>query len=518
MGNFLIFNPSKKLNRSSHKLLQHALHVSLFSICTVVLLSYGTHAHYDIWVAAKIYPALALSNAVDLFQQEKGPFILTSYGPASPFFYLPVSFGNSPAQCIWIAYGLNLVVLSGCFYCIFWKGRDKNRFSPKLCLGVGLVFLLANNQTTYSLFQIHHDLPVFAYLLLGSFFLLGKFPTSPNYRLWIGNLFLWMAFWTKIVALPWLLLPFLQLFFIEKQSFNLWAKTLLALTGTGLMTFLFFASLFGASDLWFHLFESTNSYPWRTCNSLFGGAEEALEGNDLLSKAVILLRITLLYMIEYWWLALSCCLLGIHNLKSKEDRLTLWLVMCYFLALPTCLSALAKFGGVGNSLVFAHTPAFAALFLQASKLIEKMVPSESAKVGISFLIAIIPALDGIRVAKAIWKSPSQSPLQLGYEYLLENPNKPVYFALAPLPNYLATGKVWSSGEALTYTTMMKNGALPKDAGMDGPKEIPLVAFGSPPYSITFFEKKFHLDQVPSPAKMKDWSIFRATPKTEVDTP
>jgi hypothetical protein len=50
--------------------------------------------------------------------------------------------------------------------------------------------------------------------------------------------------------------------------------------------------------------------------------------------------------------------------------------------------------------------------------------------------------------------------------------------------------------------------------MDGPKEIPLVAFGSPPYSITFFDKKFHLDPVSSPAKLRDWSLFRATPKTE----
>jgi hypothetical protein len=494
------------------------LHVSLFGICAVVLLSHGTHAHYDIWIAPKIYPALALSNAVDLFQQEAGPFILTIYGPASPFFYLPASLGNSPTQCIWIAYGLNLIVLGGCFYCIFCKGRDKNRFSPKLCLGFGLIFLLANNKTTHSLFQIHHDLPVFAYLLLSSFFLLGKSPANPNYRLWIGNLFLWMAFWTKIVALPWLLLPFLQILFTEKQSVKFWFKTLLALIGTGLLSFLFFASLFDAKDLWFHLFESTNSYPWRTCNSLFGEGEEAMVTHDFLSKVVILLRIMLLYVVEYWWLVLSCCLLGIHNFKSKEDRITLWLVMCYFLALPTCLSALAKFGGVENSLVFAHTPAFAALFLQASKLIERMVPSESAKICISFMIAIIPALAEIRVAKAIWKDPSQSPLQLGYEYLLENPDQPVYFALAPLPNYLATGKIWSSGEALTYTIMMKNGALPEDAGMDGPKEIPLVAFGSPPYSKTFFQKKFHLDPVSSPDKLKSWSIFRATPKTEIDTP
>ena len=502
----------------SLKLLQYSLLFSLIGLSALVLLAHGTHAHYDVWIAPKIYPALALSLATDLYQQESGPFILTIYGPASPFFYLPASMGNSPTQCIWIAYGLNLIVLGGCFYSIFWRGRNKGKFSPKLFLGFSLVFLFANNKTTLSLFQIHHDIPVFAYLLLASIFLLGKFPVKHNYRLWIGYLFLWMAFWTKIVALPWLVLPFLQLFFMEKQSINLWPKTILALTGTGLISFVFFASLFDASDLWFHLFESTNSYPWRSCNSLFGEGEEALLADDFLSKVIILLRIMLLYVVEYWWLVLSCCIIGIHNLKSKECRILLWLVICYFLALPTCLSALAKFGGVANSLVFAHAPAFAALLLQASKLIERLITSEVAKIGISFMIAIIPALAEIRVAKAIWKDPSQSPLQLGYEYLLENPDQPVYFALAPLPNYLANGKIWSSGEALTYTTMMTPEALPSKAGMEGPTEIPLVAFGSTPYSISFFKKKFHLTPVPSPDKLKDWSIFRATPKTKVDTP
>ena len=506
------------MNRLTLNFVPKFLHLSLIGICGIILYSYGTHAHYNEWVAAKIYPALALSNSVDLFQKESGPFILTIYGPGSPIFYLPSRLGNSPEQCIWIAYTLNLLVLAGAFYFVFGKQIQTSRFSPSLCMGFTLVFLLANDQTTFSLFQVHHDMPVFAYLLLGSIFLLSKKPTNSIYRLWLGSFFLWMACWTKIVALPWLLLPFLQLLISKKRSENLWLSTGLALIGTGLISFVFFASLFDASDLWFHLFESTNSYPWRSCNSLFGEGEEALLADDFLSKVIILLRIMLLYVVEYWWLVLSCFIIGIHNLKSKEGRILLWLVICYFLALPTCLSALAKFGGVANSLVFAHAPAFAALLLQASKLIERLITSEVAKIGISFMIAIIPALAEIRVAKSIWKDPSQSPLQLGYEYLLENPDQPVYFALAPLPNYLANGKIWSSGEALTYTTMMTPEALPSKAGMEGPTEIPLVAFGSTPYSISFFKKKFHLTPVPSPDKLKDWSIFRATPKTKVDTP
>ena len=200
---------------------------------------------------------------------------------------------------------MNLIVLAGSFYCIFWKGRDNSNFSPNLFLGFALVFLFAHDQTTLSLYKVHHDLPVFAYLLLGSLFLLGKFPANPNYRLWIGIFFLWMAFWTKIVALPWLLLPLIQLLVTGKHSVKLWAKTLFALIGTGLATLLFFAFIFGASDLWFHLFESTNSYPWRICNSLFGGSEDALNANDFPSKAVVLFRIMLLYAVEYWWLIIT---------------------------------------------------------------------------------------------------------------------------------------------------------------------------------------------------------------------
>ena len=499
------------MNRLTLNFVPKFLHLSLIGICGIILYSYGTHAHYNEWVAAKIYPALALSNSVDLFQKESGPFILTIYGPGSPIFYLPTRLGNSPEQCIWIAYTLNLLVLAGAFYFVFGKQNQTSRFSPSLCMGFTLVFLLANDQTTFSLFQVHHDMPVFAYLLLGSIFLLGKKPTNSIYRLWLGSFFLWMACWTKIVALPWLLLPFLQLLISKKRSENLWLSTGLTLIGTGLISFLFFDAFFGSSDLLFHLFESTNSYPWRSCNSLFGEGEIALLANNFNSKAITLLRISLLYAVEYWWLVLCCFIIGLHNLKSKKSNILLWLVLCYFLALPTCLSALAKFGGVANSLVFAHAPAFAALFLQASKLIDRLITSETAKICISFIIAIIPALVEIRVAASIRKDPSQSPLQLGYEYLLENPDNPVYFAF-PLPNYLATGKIWSSGEALTYATMMKQDSLPENAGLDFMQHTDLIAFGNPPYSRSYFDRKLDLTKILNPKGLECWNIYKAKRK------
>jgi hypothetical protein len=492
----------------------------------VVWAGHATNAHHNEWVEAKIYPSIALSNGYDLYQVDKGPYLLTMYGPASSFFYLPVCLGSTPEQCIWLATILNLFFAIAFILLIFDRKKCTRRLSvsTELICGFACVFILSIEKTTISLFQVHHDLSVLSFLLIASVFLFRKGGSNHTASLWIACFFIWLACWSKIVAIPWLILPFVWAYLTpsslkEKstESTSL-ASVLYALLGSGAILALIFGFLFGFQDISFHLFESTNSYPWRTCNSLFGEGEEKLVAHDILSKFVILLRIMLLYAIEYWWLVIACGLIGIHSHKSKDGRILLWLVACYFLALPTCLSSLAKFGGVENSLVFAHAPAFAALFLQVAKLIDKMVSSELAKLSISFLIAIIPAFAGIRVAKAMWKDPSSSPLQLGYEYILKNPDKSVYFALAPLPNYLATGKIWSSGEALTYSTMMANDSLPEDAGMDGPKEIPLIAFGSPPYSKTFFEKKFHLAPVPSPTELKGWMLFRATPKKELDTP
>ena len=163
-------------------------------------------------------------------------------------------------------------------------------------------------------------------------------------------------------------------------------------------------------------------------------------------------------------------------------------------------------------MAFAHAPAYAAILLQGARILDALNFSEWAKVSIAFLITIAPASGSFRTAKAILKDPSQSPLQKAYEYLLENPTKPVYFALAPLPNYLATGKIWDSGEALTYSTMMTVDSLPPNAGTQGPLEMTFIAFGNPPYSKSFFSKKFDLvidDETPT---LSGWSIYRAIPK------
>jgi hypothetical protein len=515
LGYIFIFNSSKKLKLKYSSWLENLLIVFAFFVTAYVLFCLGTHAHFEPWAVAKLYPSLALANGIDLFQQKTGPFILTIYGPGSSLFYLPVSLGNTPEQCMWIAYSMNLSVLTGCIYGIISKGIKQPNISTFLLIMLGLVLLLTIDETTQILFKIHHDIAVIAYLAVATYFILGRYPTNQNLKIWLGTLFIWLAFWTKIVALPWLILPLLLRFTLGNTNYNIWSKALLPIIGTGLISFTIFSFLFGTNDLWFHLFESTNSYPWRSCNSLFGDTEEALIANDPFTKLGILLRIVLMYVLEYWWLVLASVLILLSNFHKQEEKVLIWLVGCYFLGLPTCLSALAKFGGVANSLVFAHAPAFAAIFLQISKIIEKKISSKSTKLILTFTIFVFPAMGGIRMAKAILKDSSLSPQQLGYEYLLENPDDPVYFGLAPLPNYLATGKVWDSGEALTYSTMMNPNALPMHAGIHGPLEMTFIAFSNPPYSKSFFSKKFDLvtdDETPT---ISGWSIYRAIPKADL---
>lgn len=480
-----------------------------------MLLAFGTNAHYDEWIAPKIFPSFALSSFLDLYQTEKGPYLLTIYGPGSPLFYLPITLGNTPVQIIWIAYTINIITYALSFYFIFLFGSNQQSRSYRFCIGLALTFILLTENTTSSIFKIHHDLPVLGYLLIGSLLLLGRKKPSNSFLMFCGFFFLWMACWTKLNALPWLALPFCQQMFWQKKSLRLWIKALTSLFWAGMVSIVLFVTLFGAKDLWFHIIECTNSYPWRACNALFGHSEDSIWASNFTSKIASLFRISILYVMEYWWLSLSCVLIILKNFSDDSKCVLCWLAFAYFLALPTSLSALAKFGGVENSLVFAHAPGYAALFLQIAIIIEQLIKKKWLKVILLFGFSIFPALGALRTAKSILKDPNDSPQQNAFEYLLENPQNPVFFALAPLSNYLATGKFYDSGEALTFSTMILQDSLPSNAGILGPTEIPFIAFGHPPYSRSFYSKKFDLvtdDETPT---LSGWSIYRAIPKTDL---
>ena len=480
-----------------------------------VFRGYGEHTHFDEWTGPKLYPALALAHGADLYQTSEGPFLLTIYGPGSPIFYLPAALGSDPESCMWIACILNYLVLFAAACAIFLSEREK-ALPFFACTAMAWLFLMANDKTTNTLYFIHHDLPALAYLFAGSLFLLRRNQDTRKRDVFVGSTFIWLAVWTKIVALPWLLLPLLSVFSSRRSFLHSIKLPVLAVGVTGIALFALFSWLFGAKDIWFHTLSTTNSYSWRECQTLFGEQKEPLVGNGFSDRLIALLRLTVQYSSQYWTILLGCGFLLLSGLTKKGDRICFWLSAIYFLALPTCLCALAKFGGVANSLVFAHAPAYAALLRKAILLASSLFPSPLLPPA-TIAFAIISALPTLRTASGASRDTSQSPLQLAYLHLTQEDTTPIYFALAPIPNLLATGEVHDSGEALTFATMTNHEALPPEAGTQSPLNIPTIAFGPTGYSITFFSRKFDLTPTPSPPLLKNWTLYQATPKT-VRTP
>ena len=83
--------------------------------------------------------------------------------------------------------------------------------------------------------------------------------------------------------------------------------------------------------------------------------------------------------------------------------------------------------------------------------------------------------------------------------------------MSPLPNILTGKKIYSSGEALTYSTMMKPDSLPIDAGLEFLEETNLIAFDTPQYSFSYFKNKLNLKKIESPKGLEKWNVYRADP-------
>lgn len=489
---------------------------TVFATLAFLISSYclGSFNHFDPWTGAKLYPSFASLNFTDLYNQIKAPFILTIYGPCASFFYLPATLGSDPESCMWIALSLNILTLMIFTFAIF-VSLPKKLSAIYLFASISFLFLITLDKTTKSLFQIHYDLPTLFFFFL--FFLLSKNTKRPNLSLFLCLCFLWLAVWTKITALPWLLLPFILKLLPSKNGSLInemsAAKILTYQSLSGVLILLTFGFSYGFNDLYFHLIGATNAYPWRECSSLFGSNQEMLLNHDILSKLLSLVRLTFYYLKEYWWMFFSCLGIMIYQLSRPRDGTVLtWLSLSYFLVLPTCLSALAKFGGVENSLVFAHFFALLTIFLQSTLLIDKYISTPVSKKIIMGLSLIIFSIMSLRSSFTCLRDTSNSPQQLAYKYSVSNPHIPVFFPMAPHINYLTNKEIYDSGEALTYSTMMSQDSLPQNAGLDFMQHTNLIAFGNPPYSRSYFDRKLNLTKIVSPEGLEEWNIYKAERK------
>lgn len=470
--------------------------------------------HFDPWTGAKLYPSFATLNFTDLYNQIKAPFILTVYGPSASFFYLPATLGYDPESCMWIALSLNVSILLIFTFTIFLSLSKKSSIIYQFG-SISFLLFITMEKTTKSLFQIHYDLPTLFFFFL--FYLLLKKTKSPNLTLFLCLCFLWLTVWTKITALPWLLLPLVLRFLPCKNGSLISAisatKILLYQSLSGILILLIFGFSYGFKDLYFHLIESTSVYPWRECSSLFGSNHEIVLNHDISSKLLSIVHLTFFYLKEYWWMFFSCLGIMIYQLRSsRKCTVVVWLSLSYFLVLPTCLSALAKFGGVENSLVFAHFFGLISIFTQLTLFIDKHISTFLSNKIIMGLFLIIFSIITLRNSITCFRDTSDSPQQLAYEYSVSNPQIPIYFPMAPHINYLTNNEIYDAGEALTYTTMMSQDSLPQNAGLDFMQHTNLIAFGNPPYSRSYFDRKLNLTKIISPEGLEEWNIYEASRK------
>lgn len=128
------------------------------------------------------------------------------------------------------------------------------------------------------------------------------------------------------------------------------------------------------------------------------------------------------------------------------------------------------------------------------------------------MILIVFSIISLRNSVTCFRDTSSSPQQLAYEYLVANPTVPVFFPMAPVVNYLANKNIYDSGEALTYATMMSLDSLPQNAGLDFMQNTNLIAFGNPPYSKSYFDRKLNLTKIVSPSGLEDWNVYEANRK------
>ena len=206
----------------------------------------GTHALSD-GLQPKL-SCLGLSQSVDLFQKESGPFILTIWSGESVF-YLPTRLGISGTMHM-----DSIHLESSSFglapFMLFLQANRKQQVLSKFMYGVYFSLFLANDQTTFTLFQVHMTC-LFLVFVAWINILLERNRRMPFIG-FEGPFSGWLVGPKSLLYL--VLLPFLY-FNFEKRS----EKSIKYGFGTNEDWFNFFpfCRFFGSSDLWFHLFEST---------------------------------------------------------------------------------------------------------------------------------------------------------------------------------------------------------------------------------------------------------------------
>ena len=449
-----------KFNLINH--LRLIILLSLLLTTSYCLFKYGIYVHFDEFVGRGLYPGLAFFNGFDLYEPKTGPHI-TLYGWGMALFYFLSGFATTPQVAIFIAYSLNLSTFIFLAYILFYNylyhsiNCKKEIFVISSLIVISLISLSATNSTTDTLFKIHADYPALFFLLAGTYSFIKYSQNRLNILLLVTAIFYTLSYNSKLPTLPIVLIPFIILITLRSFRPSLIYIGYLFLSSS--FALLIPSYFYGFHDLKFILIDHISTAPWSVRSNLFDGTDGYVKKMGYIEAIPLLFRYFVMYLQEFWHLILTCFFTLFLSFSPKihiQKKVFLRIFsLLYFFTLPPCLSAIAHFGGVHNSLFFCNIIGLFLFFLfliELSRNLLSIIPFKLFYISLSSVL-ILPFL---RQSLAINHSysTSDSPHQQAYNYLIEG-NNDIYFGWYPISHLLANNQNVSCIEVPTWAGMTK---------------------------------------------------------------
>ena len=476
-----------------------------------VLIKLGFQCHWDEWTGRGLFPALSMANGEDIYSLNKQPLV-TGYGAGMALFYLIASIGRDPIQSITIAYLMNVTsMLFILILCIIkLEYRHKSFSSERLILYVTLFcfFILTSSSdlTLNYIFTIHADWPALFYLFTS--LILYRFRLSVNkFKVnFLISILIGLAFWTKITVLPSLFVFILIPFLAQRYKDAFFNLTIIGVSVLFFYTLL--GSLYGFKDVFFFTFQSAQKFSWidRDTNIFIGNG---VNFETFGKKITLLLKMFTLYITDYWYY-LFAAVITLSYYFVKKSFSNMLFPMTFLLLLPSCLSALAKWGGIENSLLFCNSLGLFLFIEIIFNFCEKEINENKNIYLFPALLTLlcVVSITPIRVAKTINSHIVESPNTQAFNYLAGG-NHDVFFPWYPIAHYFAEGKIYSGLEVPTWIGL----AFPELINFDKshfPNDVAVIALSDRfPYGKSAIERNIgKLIKIDHRKELYNWGLYK----------
>jgi hypothetical protein len=266
--------------------------------------------------------------------------------------------------------------------------------------------------------------------------------------------------------------------------------------------------LYDFEDIIFFTFKAAGSFPW--CDrdsSLLLGNENLIQ--DLPGKIVLLIKLLSLYAVEYWYFLIFSIFSLIHAVQKKLIH-ELIFPISYILLLFPCLAALAKWGGIENSLLLCNA---LALLLFIEFMFRFGTEQKFEKFRIVYLLLIqfalaVLAITPLRIAKSVPENIKESPNNQAYQYL-KNGHSDIYFAWYPISHYFAEKAIYSGLEVPTWVGLASPNKIKFDTS-HFPIDAELIALcDKTTYGRSAIERSIgKLIKIEDRENLENWSLYK----------